>query len=185
MNWVDYAILAIIGLSALISLVRGFVREVISILIWVAAFWLSVLLAPRVGALLAGSVESPTLQVGLGFAIVFVGVLFLGAIVSFLANTLVDKTGLTGTDRLAGIFFGIARGVLIVSLLVLVVGLTSIPRHEPSWKGSVLVAQLQPLVCTIGVQDWMADLKVYSPLSKGDSGTPAPGYWADFCSAVN
>lgn len=186
MNWVDYAILAVIAISVLISLVRGFVREVISIGIWIAAIWLSIRFAGALSPHLAGFIESHSIRIGVAFVIIFVGTLLVGAVVNYLAGELVGRTGLTGTDRMIGMLFGAARGVLLVALVVLLLGLTSVPR-ESWWRESVLVAHIQPWVCRVGVEDWLAGIKVYTPLvqdSVSASGTPAPMYWREFCGRV-
>ncbi len=183
MNWVDYIILAIVAISALISLVRGFVREVISIVVWVAAFWLAIEFARPLSGWLAPYIDSPTLQLVGAFAILFVGTLLAGALVNYLAGLLVGTTGLSGTDRALGVVFGAARGVLIVAVLMLLLGLTHVPR-EPWWQESVLVRGLQPLVCQVGVGEWMNGLVVYTPVAHGlpvAAGKPAQTYWAEFC----
>lgn len=181
MNWVDYVILAIIAISALISLVRGFVREVISILVWIAAFWLAILFARPLAAVLVDYIESPTLQVVVSFTVIFVGTLLVGALVNYLAGFLVGKTGLSGTDRALGVVFGAGRGLIIVALLVLALGLTTMPR-EAWWRQSVLIGYLQPMVCRVGVSEWLADFVVYTPVVQGaDSGRPAADYWREFC----
>lgn len=183
MNWVDYAIVAVIAVSALISLVRGFVREMISLLVWTAAFWIGIHFTPDLSTFLARYVGSPTLRAGAAFTMLFVATLLLGAMVNYIAAQLVDRTGLTGTDRFAGVLFGLARGVLVVAALVLLAGLTTMPR-ERWWRQSVLVARIQPLACRIGVGDWMKGLIVYSPLTEGSPvvrGKPAANYWSEFC----
>lgn len=183
MNWVDYVILAIIAISALISLVRGFVREVISILVWIAAFWLAILFARPLSGSLSRYIDSPTLQVAAAFTVIFVGTLLVGALVNYLAGLLVGKTGLSGTDRALGVVFGAGRGLIIVALLILALGLTSVPR-ERWWSESVMVEHLQPAVCRFGVSEWLGDFVVYTPVAQGGGimpGRPAPAYWREFC----
>jgi len=183
MNWVDYFILAVVAISALISLVRGFVREVISIVVWVAAFWLAIRFAQPASAWLAPYIDSPTLQMVGAFAILFVGTLLVGALINYLAGLLVGSTGLSGTDRALGVVFGAGRGLVIVAALMLLLGLTHMPR-ERWWQESVLVGSLQPLVCRIGVAEWMSSFVVYTPVAHGlpvATGKPAQSYWADFC----
>ena len=187
MNWLDYAILSIIALSALISLIRGFVREVLSLVVWIAAFWIGIRFAPRLAVHLEDYIASPTLQVGIAFAVLFVVTLLIGAMINYLAGQLVGRTGLTGTDRLIGVIFGVARGGVVVAILMLAAGLTALPR-EPWWQDSVLVPHIQPLVCRVGVQDWLEGLSVYSPLANDTpvaEGTHAPEYWREFCEDVD
>ena len=72
----------------------------------------------------------------------FVAVLILGALLRFVISKLVEGTGLSGTDRLLGMLFGFARGVLLVTLLVFLVGFTAFTR-DPWWQQSVLLPQFQ------------------------------------------
>lgn len=143
MIWVDYIILGIIGLSAVISLVRGFVREALSLAVWVLAFWVAWTFFRE----LAEQIDwftVPSVRLGVSFAILFIATLMLGALVNFLVGQLVDKTGLSGTDRLIGIFFGAARGALLIAVLVLLAGLTPFP-NDPWWHESQLIGYFQEL----------------------------------------
>lgn len=183
MNWLDYIFIGIICASVAVSLVRGFVREVLSIVVWLAAVWLSLRFARQLAPYLHDYMSSPTLRLVVAFAGLFVAVLLLGALVNYLAGTLVGKTGLGGTDRLLGMVFGGLRGVLIVGLLVLMAGLTSIPR-ERWWQDSLLAGQLRPWVCSMGVGQWLHGLRLYSPVAVREEpvmGTPLPEYWREFC----
>ena len=142
MIWVDYAILAILGISAVISIFRGFVREALSLSGWVIAFWVSLTFASNLAELLAGQIAVPSVRQAVAFFVLFIGILLLTAIVIWLAGLLVDKTGLTGTDRMLGVLFGVARGVVIVALLVLVAGLTPLPQ-DPWWRESVFLPHFE------------------------------------------
>lgn len=142
--WVDYVILGIIGLSALISLVRGFVREALSLLTWALAFWIAWTFFRDLAAHLETWVSLPSARLGVSFALLFIATLIVGGIVNFLVAQLVNKTGLTGTDRLLGVVFGAARGVLLVAILVLLAGLTPMPE-DSWWKQSRLIAYFQEL----------------------------------------
>lgn len=183
MNWLDYAILVIIALSAIISVIRGFVREVLSLIVWIGAFWIGIRFSPQAAVYLQDYIASPTLQMVTAFTILFVATLLLGALVNYLAGQLVGRTGLSGTDRIIGIVFGVARGVVVVAVLMLAAGLTALPR-EPWWQQSTLIPHIQPLICRVGVQDWLEGLMVYAPLAEDTpvaEGTHAPEYWREFC----
>ena len=138
MIWVDYAILAIVGISGVISLMRGFVREALSLAGWVTAFWVALAFSGKTAALLDGYVAVPSVRVGIAFAVIFIGVLLLCGVALRLAGLLVERTGMSGTDRALGIVFGVLRGVVIVGLLVLLAGLTPLPR-DPWWGQSTLM----------------------------------------------
>ncbi len=144
LTWVDFVIIGIIFLSSLISLVRGFMKEVISLASWVAAFWVALMFASPLAPLVPASVEVPSLRLAIAFIVLFLLTLVVGAIVNFLVNQLVKKTGLSGTDRAVGVLFGIVRGVVLITLLVLLVGLTPVPQ-DPWWQESVLIDHFQTL----------------------------------------
>ncbi len=134
MNWFDLIIIAIILISALISLVRGF----ITLASWLVAGFIAFRYFTPLASLLEPYIESPTLRTGIGFSILFVFTLLVGAAVNFMASQMVTKTGLSGTDKSLGVVFGIARGVLIVTMLVLLAGLSPMP-NEAWWQESALV----------------------------------------------
>lgn len=143
MIWIDYVIIGIIALSSLVSLIRGFVREAFSLVAWVLSFWVAWNffrdLAPHMTWFTV-----PSVQLGVSFLILFLVTLMLGALVNYLLGQLVDKTGLTGTDRMIGVLFGLARGALLVAVMVLLAGLTPFP-NDPWWQESQLIGYFQEL----------------------------------------
>ncbi len=143
MIWIDYVILGVIGLSTIISLVRGFVREALSLVVWVFAFWVAWTFFRELAVHL-GVFSAPSVRLGVAFAILFIATLVVGALVNYLIGQLVDKTGLSGTDRLIGMLFGAARGALLVAVLVLLAGLTPFPE-DPWWQESGLLGHFQEL----------------------------------------
>ena len=138
MIWIDYAILAIVGISGVISLMRGFIREALSLAGWITAFWVALAFSGRAAAWLEGYVTVPSVRVGIAFAALFIGVLLLCGIALRLAGLLVERTGMSGTDRTLGIVFGVLRGIVIAGLLVLLAGLTPLPR-DPWWNQSLFL----------------------------------------------
>jgi membrane protein required for colicin V production len=138
MGWFDIAILAIILISCLISLVRGFVKESISLATWLVAGFIALKYHPAMSELLAPYIESPTIGLAVAFAALFILTLIVGAIINYMVSQLVTKTGLSGTDKMLGMIFGAARGVLIVAMIVLFAGLTPIPS-ESWWQESMMV----------------------------------------------
>ena len=139
MSWVDLIIIVIIVISALISLVRGFVKESISLASWLFAGFIAFIYFTPLADLLEPYIESPTIRTGSSFAILFVSSLIVGAIINFMVSQLVSKTGLTGTDKSLGVVFGTARGVLIVVIvLALLTELTPMPS-ESWWKESTMI----------------------------------------------
>ena len=115
MVWLDFLILGIIALSSLISLARGFVREAFSLAIWVLAFWVSWSFFRHLEVPMRAWIGSPTARLGIAFALLMIVTLVVGGLVNYLIIQLVERTGMSGTDRLIGMVFGAARGVLLVA----------------------------------------------------------------------
>jgi len=162
MIWVDYVIIGIIALSAVISVVRGFVREVLSLLSWVLAFWVALTYSPHLASMLSDYIATPSIRTFASFAALFVITLILSALVNHLIASVVDKTGLSGTDRMLGIVFGIARGVTIVTLIVLLASTTPM-INDPWWQNSVLLQHIEPLA--VWAKQWLpAEMAQYVKL---------------------
>ena len=144
MNWADISILTIIGISALISVFRGFVREALSLVGLGAAIWVAITFYNPVADLLANYVSIPTARRVLAFVAIVVVSLFVTGIINHLIGKLIDKTRLSGTDRMLGIVFGVVRGVAIVGVIVILLGLTQVPQ-DPWWRESMLMMHFQEL----------------------------------------
>jgi membrane protein required for colicin V production len=149
---VDYAILAIILLSAFISLIRGFVREALSLAGWVAAIWISITFAGGFSELgiVKTSIADVTLRLMVSFLVLFVMTLVISGVINFFAVKLVQRTGLTGTDRFLGVVFGFLRGALLVIVLVLLAGLTPMPK-ESWWDDSFFLFRFEAIAV------WLSD----------------------------
>ncbi|MHA6193801.1 CvpA family protein [Pseudomonas wadenswilerensis] len=150
-TWVDWAILAIIAISTLISLKRGFVKEALSLLTWIVAGAVAWMFGGSAAQYLDSYIQTPSARVIGGCAIVFVATLLVGAMVNFLLGELIRVTGLSGTDRFLGMAFGAARGALLV---VVAVGLLSLGpvQQDPWWQESRLLPQF------LLVADWSKNL---------------------------
>jgi membrane protein required for colicin V production len=144
MIWVDYVIVGILALSAVIGLARGLIREVLSLIIWVVAVLVAWKFHSPLADQLTHWLSTPSVRIGVAFVILVFVVLILGAILGQVLTTLVDKTGLTGTDRLLGVVFGAARGALLVAVLVYLAALTPM-LEDPWWKESLLIGHFQTL----------------------------------------
>jgi membrane protein required for colicin V production len=145
MNWADWTIVAIVGVSALLSLWRGFIKEAMSLAIWVAAFIVSMLFSESLAYVLTDAIATPSLRRMIAMVLLFVGTLMVGGLLNFLIGQLVKMSGLTGTDRLLGMVFGIARGVIVVvAILMFLPPLLHVDR-DPWWQSSVLIPHFQVL----------------------------------------
>lgn len=142
--WVDFVIIGIIALSALIGFARGLIREIISLAVWGVALAAAWLFHQPVADALAPWISMPSLQLGAAVLLIVIGVLIAGAMVAWLLSILIEKTGLSGTDRLLGVVFGGARGAVLVALLVFLLALTPI-TEDPWWGQSRLIGQFRLL----------------------------------------
>jgi len=144
MQYADYIVLAIIVISILVGAIRGFIKEAFSLLVWAAAFLIAFQYSGVLAMQLENQIELPSVRISLAFAGLFVSVLLIGGLLTYLLGKLVEKTGLSGTDRLLGAIFGGARGLVLVLALILVAGLTPIPQ-DPWWQQSRAIQSLMPL----------------------------------------
>ena len=109
---VDWILLAILGLSLLLGLWRGIVQGVLSLAGWVAAFYVSQMYAPMAAAWLPMEGSSQMLRYAAGFVVVFIAVLVVTVLVSWMVKKLISAVGLGPLDRLLGSLFGLMRGVV-------------------------------------------------------------------------
>lgn len=144
MTLVDVLWLTILLVSALISIWRGFVREVFSLAAWV----LALVVAARLGAPLAqtigDTIADPQVRAVTAFLLLFFVTLLIASLVGVIAYRLVHKSGLEGTDRTLGLFFGLVRGVVVVGIVVLVVRGTPIADHA-SYSRSYFRPVVEPV----------------------------------------
>ena len=154
MTVVDVVVIFVICLSALFSLLRGFVKEAISLATWIIAIWLAATFAPKLAAMLPLSIESEAVRQAIGFGVLFILSLMLGALINVLVSKVVKKTGLSGADRVFGVAFGVFRGGLIIVVFVVIGGMTPLPEAE-WWQSSVLLEWFESVAITI--QDYIPE----------------------------
>lgn len=145
MNWVDFTILGIIGLSAVVSLVRGFVKEAVSLIVWLTAFFVASNFYPQVATFLT-QIQNPMWQNGAAIAILFVTTILVGSFVNYTLGQLVQVSGLSGTDRILGMVFGGLRGILIVSAVLFFVDTFTSLAKADAWQASVLIPEFDVVI---------------------------------------
>lgn len=138
MTVVDVVVIFVIFLSALFSLLRGFVKEAISLATWIIAIWLAATFAPQLADALPSNIESEAARQAIGFGVLFVLTLMVGTLVNMLVSQVVKKTGLSGADRIFGVVFGVLRGGLIIIVFVIIGGMTPLPDTD-WWQSSTLL----------------------------------------------
>jgi membrane protein required for colicin V production len=142
MTWLDYALLAVVGLSALLGIWRGLVREVFALAGWVAAIAVAMLVAGEAAQLIPASFATPPVRTAIAFALLFLVILVTASIAGLVFAKAVRAAGLGFTDRTLGGVFGFARGALILLVVALAAGLTALPK-EPFWRDAKLAAPLE------------------------------------------
>jgi membrane protein required for colicin V production len=167
LTWVDWAIIAIIVISCLISLKRGFVKEALSLVTWIIAGVVAWMFGGALAQHLTDFIEMPSARIIAGCAILFVATLLVGALVNFLISELVRVTGLSGTDRFLGMVFGGARGALLVVVLTGLLSLAPV-QQDPWWQQSSLIPHF------LIVADWSKNLIVGMAGQWLASSLPAP-----------
>ena len=142
----DWGVVVLLGISVLLSLWRGFVREALSLLGWVAAFVVANLFVDRLAFELAGAIANPTGRYIAAYALLFVATLVVFTVVVKVATGLVRVAGLTVLDRLLGTAFGFARGVIIILVLAWALEKLAPAQYRQVVHQSVLMPQIEMLV---------------------------------------
>ncbi|HAT1727182.1 TPA: CvpA family protein [Legionella pneumophila] len=148
LQWVDIAIVAIIALSVLTGLFRGFVKELVALCVWILAIWLGFNYSQSLDPWLSSYIEEQSVRTAIGFIIILFATLFVGGVVNAILSFILKRAGLSGTDRTLGMGFGFLRGVFIVALIMVAVKMTSLSYQEYSQK-SKLYARFDPVVALL------------------------------------
>jgi membrane protein required for colicin V production len=173
MTWIDGAAIAIIVLSAAISAVRGFVREVLGVGAWVGAGIAAIryfpLVQPEIASVLPATMKNFTVYGAM--AVVFIIVLIILSLISALIGGLVRESALSGLDHALGVLFGAARGALIICLAYIGLGFA-----EPAaqWPAPVANAEFLPWAYSGAVTLVSLVPKQYQPKVDAPPGAPAP-----------
>lgn len=141
---IDYLLIGVFAASAVIGLLRGFVKEAISLSGWILAIWGAWRFGADVAARLPGFVEDGTVKIWVARLMVLIGVLFVSGLLSWLTSLLIDKSALSGTNRVVGMVFGLARGVVFAGLAVYVLEVAGFDE-ESWWSESKLIPYVEPI----------------------------------------
>lgn len=142
---IDWLILTIVLISALISIKRGFVKEMLSLASWFSAFVIARIFSGHLDVLLVQWIETPSARYGAAFGILFAATLIIGAMINNLVGELVKVTGLAGTDRMFGVVFGVSRGLILVIAAIYGLQMTPLSK-DPWWQESFLIPHFEIMV---------------------------------------
>ena len=159
MIYIDWAILVILLVSSLISIRRGFTKEAMSLASWIAALIIARIFSDNLASLLSRWLADEAQRYTVAFVILFISTLIVGALVNHLLGEFVRMTGLSGTDRILGVVFGLLRGVIIVVALL---ALGQMFALDQFWQDSTLVPYFEPVIRWTGENIYKASDAILS-----------------------
>lgn len=152
MNSFDYVILAILGASGVLGFIRGLIKELLSLVAYIAAFMAAIWWGPVLATWLVDLIDNSLLRTAVAYAGVFVMALMGVGLINLVLTALIERTGLSPADHGMGMVFGLMRGNVLVLLLVVVTGYTQLPA-ELWWQESSLVKTAINMV--IGIKSYL------------------------------
>ncbi|TNF35383.1 MAG: CvpA family protein [Gammaproteobacteria bacterium] len=155
MTLIDFGIIMIISLLLVLGLIWGFTKIAIALGTWIAASVISFSFAPNLAAsLLESTFDSPAARLALAMGILFILTIMLGTLVSFLLRQIISKTGLSGLDRILGMIVGVTLGLVVMTVMVFVAGLTPAPKYN-WWQASMLIERFE--ILAVWLQGYLPD----------------------------
>jgi membrane protein required for colicin V production len=152
MSAFDLIVIGIVGLSTVFAFWRGLIRVVMSLVALIAAVLAAIQFSPAVATMLQMLGDKPVTRYLAAFALIFIVVALVGALLGWVLSRAIRAIGLGFVDRLLGAVFGVARGVLIVVIAVLLAGLTTLPREE-WWQNALLAPPL--VIAALSLRPWL------------------------------
>jgi membrane protein required for colicin V production len=162
----DYVILAIVLGSVVIGLMRGLITEVLSLCSWLIAFWCAKQFSPRVSEFVPQALSSQGLRLVAAFVLIFFLIWLATGLLRVVLTGLLDSAGLGAVNRFFGAAFGLARGVIIVTILALIGGLSDLPR-QPAWRDALFAPPLES--GALALRPWLP------PMLANNIRYPVPG----------
>lgn len=157
---VDYVILSIMGVSVITGLFRGFIKELMALGIWIIALWGAAKFSGYAADYLKPWINQSEFRMVVAFILITITILLAGGLITSLLSFLIERSGLSSTDRLLGMVFGFARAVFIISLIILVAQMTGFPQEKYA-KNSKLYGQFMPVVGWMSsfAPQWLSKIK--------------------------
>ncbi len=176
MNTLDITMIALVAFSMIIGVVRGFVKEALSLTTWVASSVMAAVYFQQVGDTYLSGIQMVMIRYLLAGVLLSLGTLIIGGIVNYFISNLIKKTGFRLPDRIIGAVFGCARGIFVLIIGVLV-ALSFSKLQTASWHSSVFVPMLVPAATwvkeRVHVPEKLKEV-LESNNAKRDSATLAP-----------
>ena len=144
MIWIDFTLIGLVFIFFVIGIRRGFIKEFFSLAFWILASWVSLRFSREFSAFLASTTSHQPVRMLASFAALFAITLGFGGLIGFLLSVLTKDSGLTFMDRLGGMVFGVVRGMVVVTIVVILAGLTPLPK-DSWWIESKLIPPFQLL----------------------------------------
>jgi membrane protein required for colicin V production len=145
MPWIDLFIIAVLLISTVLSYMRGFAKDAVSLTAWILAFVIAISLGDKFALILPQSIEDPRVRLGISVTVLFIATLVIGIVANFLLAGFINMAKLGNLDRSLGVLFGFVRGIVIVSLLV-VLGAFIDLNQTGWWQRSALLPLIENLI---------------------------------------
>lgn len=145
-HWIDYVIIGIISLSIITGLFRGFVKEIVALVVWSLGLWASFLYSTKLEALFSSFIHDKNMRLVAAFVSILLVILIVGALFNRILSVILQRSGLSGTDRLLGMGFGLIRGIFTVTLIIFAINMTNIEGAKHYSNQSKLYAKFNPFV---------------------------------------
>lgn len=150
----DYVAIAVVGLSLVLGLLRGAVRELFALAAWVVAFLVAKTFGVELARLLDPTIADASLRLIAAFTIIFVVALVLMSALGLALSAAIKKIGLAPIDRTLGLAIGAARGVVVMLILVILGGMTALPQ-QAQWRNALTSKWFETLA--LGVKHWLPE----------------------------
>lgn len=144
MIWVDFTLIGLIFIAIVTGLLRGFIKEVFSLGFWILASWVSLRFSREFSGFLVSAISHPSARMLVSFVALLAITLGLGGLIGFLLSVLAKNNKLTFMDRFGGMVFGVIRGIIMVTVIIILAGLTPLPK-DSWWTESTLIPPFQLL----------------------------------------
>jgi len=150
MIWIDYAIIGVVSTALIIGLLRGFSLEAFSLVFWVLATGIGLSFSREFSVFLESTISQPLPKIAAAFASLFLITLIVGGLIRMLLGEAIKKPKLSFMQRLGGMIFGVIHGMVVIVILVMLAGLTSMPK-ESWWTESIVLPPFQ--LCAVWLRD--------------------------------